>query len=101
FGYRFFVSPVTLPLLRQRELMDKKIDFPRSANPDVTVIIPVFNQLPYTFNCLKSLKENLPKTVTLEILVVDDCSTDDTPAFLLRMSPGLHTPGTQRTKGSW
>jgi GT2 family glycosyltransferase/glycosyltransferase involved in cell wall biosynthesis len=44
---------------------------------DVSIIIPVFNQLPYTLNCIKSILD-LPTTNRYEIVVVDDCSNDET-----------------------
>jgi O-antigen biosynthesis protein len=47
-----------------------------SSNPSVSIIIPVFNQLVYTLNCLTSISEN--NTGDYEVIVVDDCSTDGT-----------------------
>jgi GT2 family glycosyltransferase len=99
FGYRYFVSQDTLPLLRQEEIMAEKLDFPQSANPDVTVIIPVFNQLSYTFNCLKSIRANLSETIALEVLVVDDCSTDESPLFLTQNVRGIKYIRNTENKG--
>lgn len=58
-----------------------KLRFPRQRKPLVSVLIPVYNQLEYTLKCLVSIRENLPK-VPIEIIVADDCSTDDTQAAL-------------------
>ena len=52
-----------------------------SADPIVSVVIPVFNQANYTLNCLKSISENIPK-VPFEVIVIDDCSSDETPELL-------------------
>ncbi|WP_192350919.1 glycosyltransferase [Algoriphagus sp. Y33] len=98
-GYRFFVSPTTLPQLGKNELMRQKIGFPKVDSPDVSIIIPVYNQLSYTFNCLKSLEDNLPDGVKLEIIVVDDCSTDETPIFLTKNVAGIVYVRNKKNKG--
>jgi len=51
-------------------------------SPQVSIIIPVFNQLPVTMRCLKSIARTWFATLRVEIIVVDDCSTDDTDKFL-------------------
>jgi len=51
-----------------------------SLNPDqplVSIIIPVYNQWDYTYACLASILKNSGE-ISYEIIVVDDCSTDDT-----------------------
>jgi GT2 family glycosyltransferase len=65
-----------------------------SAAPiQVSVVIPVFNQLSYTRACLEALLRNTPEAaVSYEIVVVDDASSDETPAYLkeaLREVPNL------------
>ncbi|MCE7057566.1 glycosyltransferase [Algoriphagus sp. AGSA1] len=99
FGYRFFVSPSALPQLSQKEIMRQKISFPKVDNPEISVIIPVFNQLVYTFNCLKSLENNIPDTVKVELILVDDCSTDDTPIFLTQNVSGITYIRNEENKG--
>jgi len=54
---------------------------PRGARPDVSIIIPVYGQLAYTLNCLDSLFEHQSR-YGAEIIIVDDCSPDDTGAQL-------------------
>ena len=51
--------------------------FEPADHPDVSVIIPVHGKFSYTYNCLKSIREALPKR-TFEIIIVDDCSNDET-----------------------
>lgn len=46
-----------------------------AAGASVSVIIPVFNQLPVTLQCLTSLAHHTPSGIT-EIIVVDDASTE-------------------------
>jgi GT2 family glycosyltransferase len=55
--------------------------FPRHENVDVSVIIPVFNQLEYTHACLASLRI-VEEQTPFEVIVVDDCSTDDSAEVL-------------------
>ncbi|MCH7674735.1 glycosyltransferase family 2 protein, partial [candidate division KSB1 bacterium] len=45
------------------------------------MIIPVFNQSHYTYQCLKSILENSPQDL-YEVIIVDDRSTDDTQKIL-------------------
>ncbi len=52
--------------------------FPVVNDPDVSIIIPVYNQFPYTYNCLKSILEQTGSTVRYEIIIADDGSSDDT-----------------------
>lgn len=48
-----------------------------SDSPVVSVIIPVYNHYQHTHHCLESLSV-LPDTTPFEVIVIDDCSTDDT-----------------------
>jgi GT2 family glycosyltransferase/glycosyltransferase involved in cell wall biosynthesis len=53
----------------------------------VSFIIPVFNQLAHTRACLESLKASLWPTLTHEIILIDDGSTDGTRQFLSELPP--------------
>ena len=57
------------------------IRFPRHEEVDVSIVIPVFNQLEYTHACLASLK-TVEEQTPFEIIIVDDCSTDRTADVL-------------------
>ena len=48
--------------------------------PKVTVIIPVYNKMPYVMETIDSLRRQTLKDI--EIIVVDNASTDDSPAYL-------------------
>jgi GT2 family glycosyltransferase len=50
---------------------------PVSDDPEVTIIIPVFNQWAYTAACLRSLAETDCRT-PYEVIIVDDQSSDET-----------------------
>lgn len=51
--------------------------FTEWKQPLVSIIIPVYNQFEYTYNCLKSIMLN-SGDVKYEILIANDCSTDCT-----------------------
>lgn len=55
----------------------EKLTFEKTENPKVSIIIPVYNQIQYTYLCLKSILENT-KGVQYEIIIANDCSTDIT-----------------------
>jgi len=55
----------------------KPFSFPGVTQPKVSIIIPIYNKSDYTYACLQSIFENQPQ-VKFEIIVMDDCSTDDT-----------------------
>lgn len=54
-----------------------KLKFPYFENPTVSIVIPVYNQIHYTYACLVSILENTPD-VTYEIIIADDVSSDAT-----------------------
>lgn len=51
---------------------------PASERTRVSLVIPVFNQLPLTRRCIESLR---PTTVSFDLVVVDNGSTDGTREF--------------------
>jgi len=55
----------------------RPLTFPKHEMPEASVILPVFNNFLYTFNCIKSLLENTDD-VEYEVIVIDDASTDNT-----------------------
>ncbi len=54
-------------------------------NPEVSIIIPCHGKVIYTLNCIKSLQESRSR-ISSEIIVVDDCSDDDTAYWMERIS---------------
>ncbi|MDE7312287.1 MAG: glycosyltransferase [Eubacterium sp.] len=56
----------------------KPLYFEKIKNPQVSIVIPVFNQFAYTYACLKSILEHTKDAVAYEVIIADDCSTDDT-----------------------
>lgn len=54
-----------------------KLHFTKSQNPTVSIVIPVYNQIHYTYACLLSILEHTTD-VTYEVIIADDVSTDAT-----------------------
>ena len=60
---------------------------PHSDAPEISVIVPVYNQLDYTLRCLKAIALNLQDSTLVEIIVVNDCSGDRTEEILESIEP--------------
>ena len=55
----------------------KKIYLNFYQNPQISIIIPVYNQINFTLNCLKSIC-NSKNYINYEIIIINDASTDKT-----------------------
>ncbi len=64
-----------------------KLRFVKEGHPMVSIIIPVYNQIHYTYACLVSILEHT-KDVTYEVIIADDVSADAT-AELPRFAENL------------
>lgn len=53
----------------------------------VSFIIPLYGALPLTRECLRTLRATLPTGLAYEIILVDDCSPDDTREWLATLAP--------------
>lgn len=51
---------------------------PATRLPSASIVIPVWNNWPVTRGCLVALRGTLPESSAIEIIVVDDASTDET-----------------------
>lgn len=67
----------------------RPLEIASSDNPLVSIIIPVYNQFAYTFNCLESLSVNLSSDLAYEIIIVNDASTDETLEQLATLVKGI------------
>jgi GT2 family glycosyltransferase/glycosyltransferase involved in cell wall biosynthesis len=71
---------------------------PATAVPEVSIVIPVFNQLRFTLGCLYSILASRSKH-TYELLVADDCSTDATADVFSRDLPSIRYIRTEKNLG--
>ncbi len=70
---------------------------PTSEAPRVSVIIPVYGKIDYTLRCLASIAAHPPQ-VPFEVIVVDDCSPDDS-AQVLEQVRGVRVVRNQVNQG--
>ena len=73
FGFRDYRDEKSLVTKYERS---GKINLPLSTQPLVSIIIPVYNELDYTYNCIRSIFERTTIS-NYEIIVADDNSTED------------------------
>lgn len=59
-----------------------------SSSPKVSIIVPVYGQMPFALNCLDSLAQHESKH-SVEILVADDASPEHTRTGLLARIPWI------------
>ena len=64
----------------EKLLSNTKVNPPLYNHPQVSIIIPLYNQLRYTIQCLESIVKNT--TIPYEIILVDNGSSDKTPQLL-------------------
>jgi len=69
-----------------RNLLPLRSDFPpfsypQQADVQVSIVICVHNHIDYTYNCLLSILQDTSE-VNYEVIVVNDCSTDETSKVL-------------------
>lgn len=80
--------PTTLAEETVRTVLSRPIpslDGTATARPQISIVIPVLDNLVYTRLCLESLLANTYES-DYEMVVVDDGSTDETPAYLRALS---------------
>ncbi|WP_256010775.1 glycosyltransferase family 2 protein [Desertivirga xinjiangensis] len=99
FGYGYFTPNGLLPILNNVDLLKKRLRLELSSRPLVSIIIPVYNQLSYTYNCLLALSNNLPKNIPYEIILVDDCSTDESYSFFSNNVIGIRYIRNEKNQG--
>ncbi len=75
---------VNSALSSQEKIQDDLLQLPSHPSPVVSIVIPVYNQIDYTFKCLRSIAE-LSTEAKIEVIVVNDGSTDNTAETLDRV----------------
>lgn len=58
--------------------------------PSVSIVLPAHNQWPITKACLRAVLSSLPADWPVEVLVIDDASTDETPRRLTELTNTDH-----------
>jgi len=74
-----------------------KLDFVGGGFPTVSIVIPCYNQVEYTYKCLASIKQ-YTTDVNYEIIIADDQSTDAT-AELDKFVEGINICRTKENLG--
>jgi len=80
---RYILGPF---LRRVRGAALDRVD--ETYQPRVAIVIPLFNEGKGIFNAIRSLLEQDYPAHLLQIIVVDDCSTDDSYTWALRAAEG-------------
>lgn len=78
-------------------LLEALPSVPIHARPTVSVVIPIYGKLEYTLRCLRSIATHPPR-VPFEVIVVDDCSPDDSAEVLARV-PGIRLERNEKNLG--
>lgn len=76
-----------------------KVKLPQLVDtPDVSIIVPAFNHLKLTLECLLSISQHAEADVSFEVIVADDASTDET-ASVIGAIPNLRLIRNDRNVG--
>lgn len=76
-AYKQSLAEAANSIVSARSLPKQELVFRCENDPLVSIIIPVYNQWDYTYNCLKSILST-SADCSYEIIIADDGSTDDT-----------------------
>lgn len=82
---RLTVEPLSILNLSEAECTSiaRTLRLPAApAKPAVSIIIPVFNNLKLTLECLASIARFTDSTVSYEVLIADDASSDDSATVI-------------------
>ncbi len=65
----------------QLQQIAENLEFPETNSPQVSIVIPVWNQIKLTLECLVSIQD-CTKDISYELIIIDDGSEDQTPELL-------------------
>ncbi len=74
------------------------LDLPFTEQPQVSIIIPIFNNVLYTYNCLLSLQQ-CDQQISQEIILINNASTDETTQLLSHLSHQCKIINNQENQG--
>ncbi|HEV2362980.1 MAG TPA: glycosyltransferase [Caulobacteraceae bacterium] len=89
------ITPLLSKLLNQYD----QLHLEESPEVDVSVVIPAFNHFRYTYNCISSLITNHPDDTSFEIILIDDCSKDETILSSMLFSGDIRVIRNERNAG--
>jgi GT2 family glycosyltransferase len=69
------------------------------SKPVCSVVIPNYNGRKLLETCLESVDRNRPRNIPIEVIVVDDASTDDSIAWLAIHHPDVRVVALDRNQG--
>ena len=69
------------------------------CKPLVSILISTYGQLQYTRKCLDALRHTLSGKLEYELLIIDDCSKDDTVDFLKGLGAGVRIFFNEENRG--
>ena len=83
---------------RMLDSIPETFELPVFEKPLVSIVIPVYNQYSYTHACVYSILKNTPSSIPYEVMVLDDCSTDETQTIGERIK-NVHVFRNQTNQG--
>ena len=95
--YRMKNTPSKPSRVQDEKKQYAPLSFVAQEEPLVSIIIAVYNKFSYTYHCLESILKYC-SDVAYEVIVVDDCSTDETTT-LPSISPNIHYVRNQTNQG--
>ena len=66
--------------------------------PLVSIIVAVYNNFGYTYNCIRAIIEHTSTDIKFEIIIINDCSTDNTLAYYSNI-PNLNIVSNEKNLG--
>ena len=78
------INRFSVGILKRKIIKINKNYSPPKSKPLVSIIIPVYNQFPFTLRCLFFILKS-KVNASFEVIVVDDCSRDETQKFLKKL----------------
>ena len=76
---------MTEPSVEMLENVPETFELPVCEKPLVSIVIPVYNQYAYTHVCVYSILKKTSAYIPYEVIILDDCSTDETQTIKERI----------------
>jgi len=96
--YEGVIQSEKLYLVNPTPELANSIDLQPSGSPEVSIIIPVYNNYEMTLSCIKSISDNTPPELRYEVILADDCSTDMT-SNIAKSIQGIRVARTESNRG--